>query len=104
MSCVVCESYGVQLRPAVGVLVVLYSVRLAMDCVGECVLCLQVHRGSYWPDYLCIIIILTTLNYCYIALTIHSVNLIYIILGTALLVVSPLTGHSNTTSGMTIMP
>ena len=29
MSCVVCESYGVQLRPAVGVLVVPYSVRHA---------------------------------------------------------------------------
>jgi len=28
MSCVVCESYGVQLRPAVDVLVVPYSVRL----------------------------------------------------------------------------
>jgi len=26
MSCVVCESYGVHLRPAVGVLVVPYSV------------------------------------------------------------------------------
>jgi len=31
MSCVMCESYGVQLRPAVDVLVVPYSVRLAMD-------------------------------------------------------------------------
>jgi len=48
MSCVVCESYGVQLRPAVNVLVVPYSVRLAMDCVGECVLCLQVHKGGYF--------------------------------------------------------
>jgi len=28
--CVVCELYGVQLRPAVGVLVVPYSVRLAL--------------------------------------------------------------------------
>ena len=31
MSCVVCESYGVQVRPAVDVLVVPYSVRLAME-------------------------------------------------------------------------
>jgi len=38
-----CESYGVYLRPAVGVLVVLYSVRLALGYVEECVLCLQVH-------------------------------------------------------------
>jgi len=30
MSCVVCEKYGVQLRPAVDVLVVSYSVRLAL--------------------------------------------------------------------------
>ena len=30
MSCVVCESDGVQLRPAVSVLVVLYDVRLAV--------------------------------------------------------------------------
>jgi len=29
MSCVLCESYAVQMRPAVGVLVVPYSVRLA---------------------------------------------------------------------------
>jgi hypothetical protein len=28
MLCVVCESYGVQLRPAVGVIVVPYTVRL----------------------------------------------------------------------------
>jgi len=50
MSCVVCESYGVRLRPAVHVLVVPCSVRLAMGYVAECVLCLQVHysedRGS----------------------------------------------------------
>jgi len=37
MSCVVCGSDAVQLRPAVDVLVVRYSVRLAMDCeVTEC--------------------------------------------------------------------
>jgi len=30
MSCVVCESYGVQLRPAVGVLVVPYSASLTL--------------------------------------------------------------------------
>jgi len=33
MSCVICESYAVQLRPAVDVLVVPCSVRLAMDYV-----------------------------------------------------------------------
>jgi len=42
-----CESYAVQLRQAVDVLVVPCSVRLAMGYVGECVLCLQVHRGGY---------------------------------------------------------
>ena len=30
MSCVVCESYAVQLRPVADALVVLYSVRLAL--------------------------------------------------------------------------
>jgi len=35
MSCVVCESYGVCLRPAVHVLVVPNSVRLAMGYVGR---------------------------------------------------------------------
>ena len=33
MSCVVCESVGVQLRPAVGVLVVPYGVTLARNKV-----------------------------------------------------------------------
>ena len=33
MSCVMCESDGVQLRPAVDMLVVPYSGRLGMDCV-----------------------------------------------------------------------
>ena len=36
MSCVVCESYGVQLRPAVGVLVVPYSVRLYDRMIETC--------------------------------------------------------------------
>ena len=47
MSCVMCESHRVQLRPAVDVLVVPYGVRLAKDYVGECVLCLQVYRAGY---------------------------------------------------------
>ena len=42
-----CESYAVHLRLAVDVLVVPYRVRLAMGYVGECVMCLQVHRGGY---------------------------------------------------------
>jgi len=40
-----CELYAVRLRPAVDVLAVSYSVRLAVGYVGECVLCLQVHEG-----------------------------------------------------------
>ena len=36
MSCVVCESHAVQLRPAVDALVVPYSMQLAMDYIGEC--------------------------------------------------------------------
>ena len=35
MSCVMCESYAVQLRPAVDVLVVPYSVRLACNFSKE---------------------------------------------------------------------
>jgi len=35
MSCVVCESYAVQLRPAVGVLVVPYRVRLEQNVLPE---------------------------------------------------------------------
>ena len=42
-----CESKAVQLRPAVDVFVVPYSVRVVMDYVGECVLCLQVYRAGY---------------------------------------------------------
>ena len=34
MSCVVCESYGVQLRPAVDVLVVPYSVEERFKCLN----------------------------------------------------------------------
>jgi len=45
--CVICESYVVHLRPAVDVLVAPYSLRLAKDYVGECVLCLQVRREVY---------------------------------------------------------
>jgi len=34
MSCVMCESYGVQLRPAVDVLVVPYSLRVAQNQIN----------------------------------------------------------------------
>ena len=40
VSCVVCEPCGVQLRPAVDVLVVPYGVRLAMDAwQNACCVC-----------------------------------------------------------------
>jgi len=52
VSCVVCESYAVQLRPAVDVLVVPYSVRLAIYTTNDT---LPQHKINITNKSLCVL-------------------------------------------------